>query len=75
MLKLRVNFNQEIADESFALKPLSLYAKAKVDIENLILSYRNKNINFEPVILRFATAFGDSPRMRFDLTINEFMNS
>ncbi len=64
--------NQEIADESFALKPLSLYAKAKVDIENLILSYRNKNINFEPVILRFATAFGDSPRMRFDLTINEF---
>ena len=62
----------EVADENFPLNPLSLYAKAKVDIEKFILSLKNEKINFEPLILRFATAFGASPRMRFDLTINEF---
>ena len=64
--------NNEIADENFSLNPLSLYAKAKVEIEKFILSLKNEKINFDPVILRFATAFGASPRMRFDLTINEF---
>jgi nucleoside-diphosphate-sugar epimerase len=64
--------DNEVADENFPLNPLSLYAKAKVDIEKFILSLKNEKINFEPLILRFATAFGASPRMRFDLTINEF---
>ncbi len=64
--------NNEIADESFPLNPLSLYAKAKVEAEKFILSLKNEKINFTPIILRFATAFGASPRMRFDLTINEF---
>ena len=50
---------------------MSNYAKAKVDLENFILSL-NKNKNFNATILRFATAFGLSQRMRFDLTINEF---
>ena len=59
------------ADENTTLNPLSNYAKAKVDIENFILSL-NKNKNFNATILRFATAFGLSQRMRFDLTINEF---
>lgn len=61
-----------LADESTELKPLSLYAKAKVEIENLLLSQKNK-INYCPTILRFATAFGVSPRMRFDLSVNEFV--
>ena len=65
--------NDEIADEKFELKPLSLYAKAKVEIEKFILAKKNDKIDYEPVILRFATAFGESPRMRFDLTINEFI--
>lgn len=63
--------DNEIADESFALNPLSIYAKSKVNIENYIQSKKNF-FNFSPVILRFATAFGLSPRMRFDLTVNEF---
>ena len=61
----------ETADESFELNPLSIYAKSKVNIENYIQSKKNI-FNFSPVILRFATAFGLSPRMRFDLTVNEF---
>ena len=58
-----------LLNEDSNLKPLSLYAKDKVDIENFIL--KNK-WRFHYTILRFATAFGHSPRMRFDLTVNEF---
>ena len=60
-----------IANENNELKPLSLYASAKVYIENFLMSL-NRNSSLKPTILRFATAFGLSPRMRFDLTINEF---
>ena len=59
------------ADENFNLKPLSSYAKHKVEIEKYILSLKNK-VSYSPTILRFATAFGLSPRMRFDLTVNHF---
>lgn len=59
------------AKESQVLKPLSLYAKQKVKIEKKLLSKKNQIIN--PVILRFATAFGLSKRMRFDLTVNQFV--
>ncbi len=65
--------NDELVDESFSLNPLSIYAKTKVDIEKFILD-NNKDFDFSPIILRFATAFGLSPRMRFDLTINQFTN-
>lgn len=60
-----------LADENWPLKPLSLYAKAKVAVETFLLSQKNK-VNYCPTILRFSTAFGVSPRMRFDLTVNEF---
>ena len=56
------------ANENHTLKPLSLYAKSKVIIEKYLLD--NPNIN--STVLRFATAFGLSERMRFDLTLNEF---
>ena len=65
-----INNNQK-ADENFNLKPLSSYAKHKVEIEKYILSLKNK-VSYSPTILRFATAFGLSPRMRFDLTVNHF---
>ena len=58
--------------ESSSLKPLSLYAKSKVEIEKYILKLKRKK-SFNPTILRFATAFGLSDRMRYDLTINQFI--
>ena len=63
--------NNSLATETHELNPLSIYAKSKVDIEKYIMSFKDKP-NFHPTILRFATAFGLSPRMRFDLTFNEF---
>ena len=63
--------NDELADESFTLSPLSLYAKSKVAAEQHLLAGKGK-VDYTPTILRFATAFGLAPRMRFDLTVNEF---
>ena len=60
-----------VANEKHFLKPLSSYAKDKVKIEHFIKSIFFKS-PIGSTILRFATAFGISPRMRFDLTINEF---
>ena len=59
------------ADENSSLKPLSLYAETKVNVEKYILDNPGC-FNFTPIILRCATAFGISPRMRFDLTVSEF---
>lgn len=64
--------SKKIATEKTKLNPKSLYAKQKVKIEKYILGLKRKSI-FEPVILRFATAFGISERLRFDLTLNEFV--
>ncbi len=60
-----------VADETYELSPLSLYAKAKVAVEREFLSTQIKAA-YCPTVLRFATAFGLSPRMRFDLTVSEF---
>ena len=62
----------ELADENFDLNPLSLYAKAKVSNEKYLLDKKG-NANYTGIVLRFATAFGLSPRMRFDLTVSEFV--
>ena len=47
-------------NENDTLKPISLYAKSKVKIENLF-SPKNKTKKI-CTILRFATAFGSSPK-------------
>ena len=61
----------KLADETSSLKPLSLYAEAKVAMEKKLLGLKG-SVDFSPTVLRFATAFGFAPRMRFDLTVNEF---
>jgi len=63
--------DDELAHEESDLNPLSLYSSSKVYAEKHILSLKGKT-GLSPTILRFATAFGLSPRMRFDLTVSEF---
>jgi len=58
-------------DERSPLRPVSLYARLKVKAEEYILASLPRK-GFSPTVLRFATAYGLSPRMRFDLTVNEF---
>ncbi len=60
-----------MVDESSELAPVSLYAETKVEIEKMILADTNGSA-FTPTCLRFATIYGVAPRMRFDLTVNEF---
>lgn len=58
-------------DEESDLSPVSLYAETKVAVEKALLE-SGSDEKWIPTPLRFATVFGASPRMRFDLTINEF---
>jgi len=58
-------------DETSELKPVSLYAETKVEFEQYLLS-QDKTNSAKPTCLRFSTVYGLSPRIRFDLTVNEF---
>jgi nucleoside-diphosphate-sugar epimerase len=57
--------------EESELRPVSLYAQTKVAVEKALLSDGKGNAPIVTV-LRFATLYGLSPRMRWDLTVNEF---
>jgi nucleoside-diphosphate-sugar epimerase len=56
----------EYGTENSPAKPVSLYGTLKVQAENMVLESGNS------ITLRFATAFGVSPRMRLDLLVNDF---
>lgn len=57
-----------IADETSPTNPLTTYARANEMAEKGVLSLADEN--FCVVVLRQATVYGLSPRMRFDLAIN-----
>ncbi len=59
--------SDSIITEESPFKPLSLYAETKCDAENTVLK------NGNGVVLRLATVFGVSPRMRQDLLVNDFV--
>ncbi|GAA3408567.1 SDR family oxidoreductase [Paenibacillus hodogayensis] len=57
-----------IVDESSPSNPLSTYAKANEKAEESVLPLADDR--FTVVVMRQATVYGFSPRMRFDLAIN-----
>lgn len=48
--------------------PQTAYARSKLKAESEILNLASPD--FQPIVLRFGTLFGPSPRMRFDLAVN-----
>ena len=55
-------------DETSPIYPLTPYAKCKALVERDLTAIADDN--FSPAFLRNATAFGASPRMRFDIVLN-----
>jgi len=58
-------------DEKSSVNPQTYYSKNKLEIENELLKLSDDR--FIPIILRLATVFGFSPRIRFDVVINMFI--
>ncbi len=61
-----------LVTESSPLHPQSLYAETKIEAEQFLLEVAG-NAACAPLIYRFATLFGLSPRTRFDLIVNQFV--
>ncbi|HZJ23918.1 MAG TPA: NAD(P)-dependent oxidoreductase [Anaerolineales bacterium] len=61
---------QPVTEES-PLNPQSLYAETKIAAEEFLLG--QKDAACAPLLFRFATLYGMSPRTRFDLIVNQFV--
>jgi nucleoside-diphosphate-sugar epimerase len=57
--------------EDSPLNPQSLYAETKIASEEFLLG--QKDASCTPLLFRFATLYGLSPRPRFDLIVNQFV--
>lgn len=57
--------------EDSPLNPQSLYAETKIASEEYLLA--QKHSPCAPLLFRFATLYGISPRTRFDLIVNQFV--
>jgi nucleoside-diphosphate-sugar epimerase len=60
-------------DETASLAPLTAYATSKVRCETSLVELASDD--FSPVFLRFATAYGVSPRLRLDIVLNNLVGS
>lgn len=63
--------SEEIVNEESAVNPQTAYARCKVLVEEDISKLAGPD--FSPVFLRNATAYGPSPRMRFDIVLNNLV--
>ncbi len=58
--------------EDAGLNPQSMYAETKIAAEEFLVGTAQES-HCAPLIFRFATLYGASPRPRFDLIINQFV--
>lgn len=58
-------------DESDPLKPLTAYAKSKIETEQAVSALADHD--FTPAYLRNATAYGHSPMLRIDVVVNNLL--
>jgi nucleoside-diphosphate-sugar epimerase len=59
----------QILDETSPVNPQTAYAECKVKVEEAV--GRMTDDGFTPCFLRNATAYGASPRQRFDIVLND----
>jgi nucleoside-diphosphate-sugar epimerase len=59
----------ETLDESSPVNPQTAYAECKAAVERDLVPMADDD--FEPCFLRNATAYGASPRQRFDIVLND----
>ncbi len=60
--------NDDLKTEESETDPITAYAKCKVLVERDVAQLADDS--FSPTFLRNATAYGPSPRMRFDIVLN-----
>jgi len=58
----------EILSETSTASPITVYGRTKLEAEKQILLFASEG--FSACVLRLATVYGMSPRMRFDLAVN-----
>ena len=56
----------KVVTEDSSLEPLGLYADSKIQAEEIVLDNNQ-------LVLRMSTLFGASYRVRYDITINDFV--
>lgn len=59
---------QDFLDEDAGFNPVTPYGESKVAVEQAVAPMADKD--FSPCFLRASTAYGISPRIRFDLVLN-----
>jgi nucleoside-diphosphate-sugar epimerase len=62
---------ENLVKEDAAFNPVTPYGISKVLVEQEIMKLAEPN--FSPIFLRNATAYGVSPRLRFDLVLNNLV--
>lgn len=62
----------QVVDEHGPLQPVSLYGRSKVEAENTV-QHMAAGLKCQLLIFRLASVFGLSPRMRFDVLVNQLV--